>query len=284
VRRIAVAPQVLEFASDDLIAARALDALYHAAPATSAAPTLRYGLRRAGRGAAAGYVATSPSRPPFGPAALGDAWAFLEWRATEDLLNGATGDTVFLHAAGAQLGERLVLIVGDSGAGKSTLIAHLMLRGHRMLGDDVVRFATTELVFSAVGRSVKLDHNSLPGMPLIASKCTTGVIGTLLAAGCYYISPAAIRRDWQAAPAQPWAVVLLDAERRHGPSGVERSSEGEAAVYVTQKVLGGAASAVAGRKDVTVALLEALADAAAYRAVGDDPAAVAVALEREAAA
>jgi hypothetical protein len=285
VRRIAVAPQVLEFASDDPIAARALDALYHAAPVTTLAPTLRYGVRRSGPRAADGYVATSPSRAPFGPAALGDAWAFLEWRATEDLLGGMAGDEVFLHAAGVQLGSRLVLIVGDSGAGKSTLVAHLMQRGHRMLGDDVVRFATADRLFSAVGRSVKLEPNSLPSMPLIAGKCATGVVGTLLAAGCYYVSPAAIRRSWQAEPARPWAVLLLDAGRRSGPGGVELASEGEAAVYVTQKVLGdAAANDAAGRKDVTVHLLESLADVAAYRAVGGDPAAVAEALEREAAA
>ena len=284
VRRIAVAPQVLEFASDDPFAARALDALYHAAPATAQAPTLRYGLRRSGPGEPGGYVATSPARAPFGPAALGDAWAFLEWRATEDLLGGADRENVFLHAGGAELGTRLALIVGDSGAGKSTLVAHLMQRGHRMLGDDVVRFATAEGRFSAVGRSLKLDPKSLPGLPLIAGKCAAGVVGTLLAAGCYYVSPAAIRRSWQAPAARPWAVVLLDAGRRGGPGGVERASAGEAAVYVTQKVLGDAADGAAGRKDVTVSILESLADVAAYRAIGSDPAAVAEALEREAAA
>ena len=258
-----------------------MGALYHAAPATAEPPTLRYGLARV----AGGYVATSPSRPPFGPASLGDALAFLEWRATEDLLNGEAEGAVFLHAAGAELGARLVLIVGDSGAGKSTLVAQLMVRGHRLLGDDVVRFATTERVFSAVGRSVKLDPNTLSRMPLIAGKCAMGVIGTLLAAGCYYVSPAAIRRSWQASPGRPGAVLLLDAGRRGGPGRVERTSEGEAAVYVTQKVLGGApAFGAATRKDATVQILDGLVDVAAYRASGDDPAAVAEALEREVAA
>ncbi len=275
-----MAPQVLEFASDDPIAARALGALYHAAPATREPPTLRYRLASA----AGGFVATSPSRAPFGPAALGDALAFLEWRATEDLLNGDAGNAVFLHAAGAELGAHLVLIVGDSGAGKSTLVAHLMVRGHRLLGDDVVRFATADRTFSAVGRSVKLDPNTLARLPLIAGKCAMGVVGTLLAAGSYYVSPAAIRRSWQAAPGKPSAVLLLDAGRRRGPGRVERSSEGEAAVYVTQKVLGGAPGGAATRKDATVQILDGLVDVAAYRAAGDDPAAVAEALERAVAA
>jgi len=282
-RRIAVAPQVLEFASDDPIAARALAALYHAEPATTLEPTLRYALRRAPRGAAEGWVATSPARAEFGPAALGDAWAFLEWRATEDLLNQPTPDVVFLHAGGVDIGGRLVLIVGDSGSGKSTLVAHLMLRGHRMLGDDVVRFAPADGAFSAVGRSVKLDANSLRQMPLIAGRCAAAVVGTVLAAGSYYVSPAAFRRSWQADAGRPWAVLLLDPRDRAGSPGVVRTSEGEAAVYVTQRVLGEAAGDAPRQEDLTVRLLDCLADVAAYRAVGGDPAAVAAALEREAA-
>jgi len=283
VRRIAVAPQVLEFASDDPVAEGALAALYHAAPLSTAVPTLRYGLRRASGGT--GYVATSPDRPPFGPASLGDAWAYLEWRATEDVLNAPADGGVFLHAGGVEIGSRLALIVGDSGAGKSTLVAHLMQRGHRMLGDDLVRFATADARFSAVGRSLKLDPNSLSSMPLIARTCSSATVGTLLAAGCWYVSPAAIRREWEAAPARPWAVVLLDAARRNGPSTVERTSAGEAAVFVTQKVLGAAAGGGQTRQeDVTVRLLDGLANVAAYRASGGDPAAVAAALEREVAA
>jgi len=281
VRRIAVAPQVLEFASDDPVAEGALAALYHAAPLSTAVPTLRYGLRRASGGT--GYVATSPDRPPFGPASLGDAWAYLEWRATEDVLNAPADGGVFLHAGGVEIGSRLALIVGDSGAGKSTLVAHLMQRGHRMLGDDLVRFATADARFSAVGRSLKLDPNSLSSMPLIARTCSSATVGTLLAAGCWYVSPAAIRRTWQAPAGRPRAVLLLDAASRQGPGRLERSSDGEAAVYVTQKVLT-AADGAAARKDVTVRLLDGLADVTAYRARGGDPAAVAEALEREAAA
>jgi hypothetical protein len=242
---------------------------------------LRYALRRAGPGPGDGYEASSPGRPLFGPATLGEAWAFLEWRATEDVLNAATGDSVFLHAAGAALGGRMVLLVGDAGAGKSTLLAHLMLRGHGVLGDDVVRFATGDGTFSAVGRSVKLDDKALRDMPLIAALCATGTVGTLLAAGCYYVSLAAIRRAWQAAPSRPWGVVLLDAAARDGESGVRRASEGEAAVLVARRLLGGAALPAPVREETTVRLLESLADAAAYRAAGRHPARIAEALERE---
>ncbi len=275
---------MLEFASDDAIAARALASLYHAAPATTAPPTLRYALRRAGPRPGDGYEAASPTQPLFGPASLADAWAFLEWRATEDVLNAATADTVFLHAAAAVLGGRMVLIVGEGGAGKSTLVAHLMLRGHGMLGDDVVRFATRDGRFSAVGRSVKLDDKALRDMPLIASLCAAGTVGTLLAAGCYYVSPASIRTQWQAEASRPWAVVLLDAASRDGASGVRRWSEGAAAVTVASRVLGATGLDAPARAGTTVRLMESLAEAVAYRAVGSEPARIAEALEREAAA
>ena len=275
---------MLEFASDDAIAARALASLYHAAPATSAPPTLRYALRRAGPWPADGYEAASPGQPLFGPSRLADAWAFLEWRATEDVLNAATAETVFLHAAAAVLGGRMVLIVGESGAGKSTLVAHLLLRGHGMLGDDVVRFATREGLFSAVGRSVKLDDKALRDMPLIASLCAAGTVGTLLAPGGYFVSPAAIRRRWQAEASRPWGVVLLDAAARGGTSGVRRASEGEAAVTVASRVLGGHGLDAPARSGAAVRLMESMAEAVAYRATGSEPARIADALEREAAA
>lgn len=271
---------MLEFASDDPFAARALEAMYHAAPPTAATPALRYTLRRA-TSADGGYVAVTPARALYGPAPLADAWAFVEWRATEDLLHGATAGIAFLHAGGAVIGDRLLLIVGDSGAGKSTLLAHLLLRGHRAIGDDVVRFATADGTFSAVGRSLKLDDKALARMPLLAARCAHAAIGTLLAPGCCYMSPAAIRRDWEAAPTRPWAVVTLDGSTHAGPGLVRRSSEGEAAVGVTQRILG-LATGREERDDVAGALLESLSDAAAYRAEGAEPWAVAAALEREA--
>jgi hypothetical protein len=272
----------LEFASDDGVAARMLETLYHAAPATTAAPDLRYAIRRVSPAPGSGYEAASPSHPVFGPTTLADAWAFLEWRATEDLVNHAGGPAVFLHAAGAVVGGRLVLMIGDSGSGKSTLVMHLMLRGHRILGDDLVRFASLEGSFSAVGRSIKLDPSTLCDMPLVAALCASATTGTLLAAGCYYVSPAAIRRDWEAPAARPWAVVLLDAAAHRGAGAVTASSEGEAAVYVTQQVIAGSALEARTRERAAVRLLESLADTAAYRATGNDPAAIAAALEREA--
>jgi hypothetical protein len=280
-RRVAVAPHVLEFASDDPAAARAVHSLYHAAPVSMAEPTLRFRITKNDDGT---YLGHAPTRPAFGPATLAQTLSFVEWRATEDMI-APMGGVVFLHAAAVAIGGRLTLLVGDSGAGKSTVAAHLLVRGHRVLGDDLVRFAPDSRLFSAVARSFKLDDNSLSQLPLVAYLCSAGAVGTLLASGCYYVSPAAIRRDWEAPAGQPVAVVFLERTAHQPPTRLEPMSEGEAAVLVTQSMMGvGAGGATATRGPLTVRLLESLSALTAYRAGGDDPAALALALERRLAA
>jgi len=274
---VAVPPHVLEFSSDDAAAVPALNALYHAAPVTNAPPTLRYALNRIGDDA---YVATSPSRPPFGPASFGDAWAFVEWRAIEDVLNDPGPHAVFVHAGGVRIGGRLVLLVGPSGSGKSTLTALLLARGHPALGDDVLRFAPSEGVFSAVPRSLKLDANAFHLLTLETRTKALSSIGTLLAAGSHYVSPAALCPAWESKPGRPWAVVVLESAPHRGSAALERYSEGEAAVRLVQSMLGAEFGPGAeARMEASLKLLESLGEAAAFRARGTRPSALADLIE-----
>ena len=272
-RRVAVASHVLEFASDDPFCVRAIAELYHAATPTDRPPTRRYRLDRA----TGGYVARAPARAPFGPARLGDAWAFLEWRATEDLLLEPGGE-VFLHAAGAQVHGRGVLLVGPSAAGKSTLAAHLLARGHPAWGDDLVLFATDKMQFASVPRSFKLDAKALSDIFLLAALCTSAAVGTFLAPECWYVSPAAVRRCWAAGPGAADLVVLLDGGRS-GPPRLDPMSPGEAAIRVVQSLLSGP-TRLEG-PDLRPRVLEALGGARAVRAGGGPPGALAQALEQE---
>jgi hypothetical protein len=274
-RRVLVAPHVMQFASDDPIALHALDTLYHAAPPTFQPPDFEYRLDRS----SAGYTAWGPSRGVFGPARLAEAWAFLEWRATLDLVETRAEGVVFLHAAGIQLDGRLVLLVGETGSGKSTLSAILLSRGHRVLGDDLVRFATVEGLFSAVPRSLRLDAKSLSYLPLLARRCSEASVGTLLAASSFYISPAAIRRGWEAPAGKPAMVVLLDLETRGGPARLEPMSEGEAAVRVIA-ALTGAPRPLEDGGGLVSELLHSLEQVEAFRASGDDPWDLALQIER----
>ena len=247
--------------------------MYHAAPPTDRPATLRYRLDRTGEG----YLARAPSRAPFGPARLGDAWAFLEWRATEDMLARPDGG-VFLHAAGVEMRGHRVLLVGASGSGKYTLTAHLLVRGHLVWGDDLVLFATEKMQFASVPRSFKLDAKALSDIFLVAALCASSVVGTFLAPECWYVSPAAVRRHWAAGPGEADLVVLLDGERS-GPPRVDPVSPGEAALRVVQSLLSGG---IGDRgPDLRPRILEALGGARAVRAGGGPPGALARVLEQE---
>jgi hypothetical protein len=275
-----VPPAVLEFAGDDHFAGRALATLFHAAPSTTREPTHRY---RAQRGDD-GYYAVARARPLFGPAHLAEVCAFLEWCAVEDLLAGVTGEEVFVHAAGVRLGDTFVLLIGSSGTGKSTLAAHLLLRGHLVWGDDLVRFAPADNPFSSVPRSFKLDYKSLSGLPLVAQLCREGRTGTLLAPSCGYVSPAAIRSTWAAPSGRASAVVALELGDPGEPPKLTRTSEALGALGVIESLIGAADMASERRGRLTVAVMDSLADVMAYRARSGSAEALALLLERELAA
>jgi len=252
-------------------------ALYHAADVSTAEPTLRYRIQRTGDG----WVAAAPGKPPFGPATLEDVFAFLEWRATEDML--ASAGAVFLHAAGLRIGRSQVLLVGESGAGKSTLAAHLFVRGSLAWGDDLVRFASQSGHFSTVPRSWKLDAKAMESIYLLALLGSEGAPGTLLAHSTLYVSPAAVRRRWQAPEARAEVVVLLDSASHGDAPRVEPMSEGEGALRTARMLLGGGVDQSEGSA-MMVQVLDALSGVTAYRAGGTPPAALARLLERELAA
>ncbi len=225
----------------------------------------------------------APGRVPFGPTGLEEIFAFLEWRATEDLL--ASSDAVFLHAAGVRVGAVAVLLVGASGSGKSTLAAHLFMRGHRLWGDDLVRFATQTRSFSATPRSLKLDAKALESLLLISTLCSEASLGTLLALHTAYVSPAAFRRSWQAPDGPADVVVLLDRRAHNGPARIERISEGEAALVAARMLMGGGTSGnEQEHAELMARVLESMTEMRAYRAAGSPPALLADALERELAA
>jgi hypothetical protein len=277
-----VPPHVLDFASEDEGAAAALAALYHAAPETAAPPTLRYRLRRHGDDA---WTAECPSRPPFGPAGLADAWAFLEWRAIEDVLNDPGPHTVFVHAAGVSVGTRLLLLVGASGSGKSTLSALLLARGHTILGDDIVRFDCGTGQFDAVPRSLKLDNNTLDLLDLQSKRRVQSSPGTVYASDIAYVSPAALHGEWRAAPGRPWAVVVLGDAPHQGPATLRRCGEGEPAIRVIRSVLGAAHRAGAlDPNGSLIRLVESLQDIVAFQAGGGEPPALADLIEESATA
>jgi hypothetical protein len=110
-----------------------------------------------------------------------------------------------------------------------------------------------------------------------------GATGTLLANSILYISPAAVRRRWQAAEARADVVVLMDPASHGEAPRVERMSEGEGALRTARMLLGAGVNRNEGSA-MMVQVLDALNGVSAYRASGTPPAALARLIERELAA
>lgn len=263
----------MEISTDDASLGQVLESFFHAAPSTAAPATHRYRLERAGGGF---RVALAHGKPPYGPTSVGEAFAFLEWRATDDLLHESSPDA-FLHAAGARFPAGMALLIGASGSGKSTLCARLLADGHRVWGDDLVRFAPQAMSYSAVPRSFKLDDNSISNIGLISDACAASVPGTFLAPGSWYVSPAAVRRDWEAPGGSPAVVVLLGREFHEGPARIEPMSTGAAAIEVVEALIGG--HRPAGRADLADRVLASLRNTMGFRARGADPTGIARVLQ-----
>lgn len=250
-----------------------MDCFYHAAPVSDLPPTHQYRIERSGDGRWAG---TAPGQPLYRAATPAEVFAFLEWRATADLLTMPPAAGAFLHAAGVALSGGMVLLLGPPGAGKSTIAAHLFAKGYPVLGDDLVRFAAQRRDFEAVPRSFKLDSKSLSDIELLRQACEQQVVGTLLAPDSWYVSPAAVRTAWAAQPGRPAAVVVLAAEH-DGPARLERMSAAQAAIHATETLLGGAGAARDG--GLATLVLESLADVKAWSGSGAGAAALARAIE-----
>ncbi len=105
-------------------------------------------------------VAYIDGERPFHPFPRRLAFPMLEWVLNWCLFN-RPHQYLVLHSAAVERGGRALLLPGEPGAGKSTLCAALILRGWRLLSDEVaiVRPSTGEIL--AVPRPVALKEESL---------------------------------------------------------------------------------------------------------------------------
>ena len=77
----------------------------------------------------------------------------------------AQNSSVVFHAAGADLGDGLVVFPGVSNAGKSTLITQLVQRGHRYLSDEAVAVDVSSLHALPFHKSICIDQGAQSLMP-----------------------------------------------------------------------------------------------------------------------
>lgn len=99
-------------------------------------------------------------RIPFKPLPSSQAYPFFEWGLNWCIAAHAN-NYVILHSAVVEKNGRALIIPGEPGAGKSTLCAALVLRGWRLLSDEmaVIDIASQQLV--PVPRPISLKNESI---------------------------------------------------------------------------------------------------------------------------
>lgn len=135
------------------------------------------------------HVAVQPSRrwfrplcvfefdgfAPFTPLAAGEAFAFLEW-GLNWCVTGYCHTLLTIHSAVLEKDGRVLLMPAPPGSGKSTLCAALMLRGWRLLSDEMALLdpATGEVVPSP--RPVSLKNQSIEVVRALAPGAVIGPV------------------------------------------------------------------------------------------------------------
>jgi HprK-related kinase A len=97
---------------------------------------------------------------PFEPLPAGQAFAMLEWGLNWCVAAHAHQFLV-VHAASLARGGRAVVMPGAPGSGKSTLCAALMLKGWRLLSDELTLIDPNTGTLHALARPINLKNDSI---------------------------------------------------------------------------------------------------------------------------
>lgn len=112
---------------------------------------------------------------PFTPLATGEAFAFLEW-GLNWCVTGYCHTLLTIHSAVLEKDGRVLVMPAPPGSGKSTLCAALMLRGWRLLSDEMALLdpATGEVV--PAPRPVSLKNQSIEVVRRLAPDSVMGPV------------------------------------------------------------------------------------------------------------
>ena len=97
---------------------------------------------------------------PFSPLPLSQAFPMLEWGMNWCISSNAHS-YLMIHAAVLEKNGRAAILAAPPGSGKSTLCAALMLRGWRLLSDELTLVRLTDGRIEPVPRPVSLKNASI---------------------------------------------------------------------------------------------------------------------------
>jgi len=99
-------------------------------------------------------------RVPFKPLPLSQAYPFFEW-GLNWCFAAHSNDYVILHAAVVEKNGHAIIFPGEPGAGKSTLCAALVLRGWRLLSDEMAMIDIDSQQLIPIPRPISLKNESI---------------------------------------------------------------------------------------------------------------------------
>lgn len=113
---------------------------------------------------------------PFSPMAVGNAVALLEW-GMNWCVSTYVNQYLKIHAAVLEKDGMAVIMPGSPGAGKSTLCAGLMLKGWRLLSDELALVSFDAETVTPTYRPVSLKNESID---VISGFDTEAVLGPVV--------------------------------------------------------------------------------------------------------
>jgi len=98
---------------------------------------------------------------PFKPLPVSQAFAFFEW-GVNWCVSQYIHNHLILHAAVVEKEGRAVIMPAAPGSGKSTLCSALILRGWRLLSDEMAMVRLSDGLITPIPRPVSLKNESIP--------------------------------------------------------------------------------------------------------------------------
>jgi len=107
-----------------------------------------------------GAVFKADGRPFFVPLTLGQAFACLEW-GLNWCITATMHNFLVMHAAVIERGGKCAIMPAPPGSGKSTLCAGLVMRGWRLLSDELALYDIDSGLVYGMARPINLKNASI---------------------------------------------------------------------------------------------------------------------------
>lgn len=115
----------------------------------------------------------SDGRRPFKPLPREQALAMMEW-GLNWLLTSHAQQWLMIHAAVVERDGKAMVLAADPGSGKSTLCAALVLRGWRLLSDEMAFVSLQDGRLLPIARPVSLKNRSIDVIRAFSSAAVIG--------------------------------------------------------------------------------------------------------------